>query len=56
MMRTAPEGYTYHYEDPKFGGAKYARCEACGRENVCEMGGAEKIHHTADCPNARGGR
>jgi len=43
---------TYHIEPAAQGGEQFARCESCGRELLCSLGGAESILHREDCPNA----
>ena len=48
----APVRYTYHHEPPHEGGQRFARCDACGAELLCSLGGARKLVHKADCPAA----
>ena len=45
------EAYTYHREPRAQGGARYVRCEGCGREVV--PADPEKLLHKESCPNAR---
>lgn len=40
--------YTYHWEPPHVGGAKYVRCERCGEESV--PANPDRILHAEDCP------
>lgn len=44
--------YTEHRESPAQGGERYVRCEACGRELLCSLGGREALLHRDDCPHA----
>jgi len=45
-------GYTEHVEPPEVGGERYVRCEGCGRELLCSLGGRERLPHPEGCPNA----
>lgn len=40
---------TEHVESPAQGGARYVRCEVCGRELLMSMGGAEALPHADEC-------
>ena len=42
--------YTYHTEPPEVGGARYVRCEECGRESV--PADPAKVLHDPDCSEA----
>jgi hypothetical protein len=44
--------YSTHMEPPTVGGQRYVRCEACGAELLCALGGADRMTHAADCPAA----
>ena len=44
-------GYTYHREPEHVGGARYVRCEGCGREVV--PADPDRVPHADGCPNAR---
>lgn len=44
-------GYTYHREPSSQGGARYARCEGCGREVV--PADPDRLLHAEGCPNAQ---
>jgi len=46
---TTDASYTYHVEPPAQGGKRYARCEECGAELLCSLGGAEKLLHVEGC-------
>jgi hypothetical protein len=41
--------YTEHREPPAQGGERYVRCEACGRELLCELGGRDALLHAPEC-------
>lgn len=45
-------GYTEHVEPRSQGGARYVRCEGCGREVLTSIG-REQLIHTDGCPNRR---
>jgi hypothetical protein len=45
-------GYSEHVESSEQGGGRYVRCEACGRELLCSLGGREPLLHIDGCPNA----
>jgi hypothetical protein len=47
---TETNRYTYHREPPAQGGARYVRCEGCGREVV--PADPDRIPHRDDCPEA----
>lgn len=42
--------YTYHVEPPEQGGAKYVRCEGCGREVI--PANPDNLTHPDNCPNS----
>jgi len=42
--------YTYHVEPPEQGGARYVRCEGCGREVI--PADPDLIQHPSACPNS----
>jgi len=44
-------GFTYHVEPAKQGGEKYVRCEDCGRELLCKLGGKDDLPHRDGCSN-----
>lgn len=46
----APVQYSTHIEPAHVGGQRYVRCEACGAELLCSLGGADRMTHAADCP------
>ena len=48
----AAGGYTEHVEPLEVGGERYVRCEGCGRELLCSLGGRERLPHPEGCPNA----
>lgn len=50
VLDEEPTGYSYHYEPPSQGGARYVRCECCGVEGVPAK--PERLSHRAGCPNA----
>ncbi len=41
---------TEHVEPLAQGGKRYVRCEACGRELLCALGGRTGLPHTDECP------
>lgn len=41
---------TEHREPPAQGGERYVRCEGCGREVLCSLGGRGNLLHRVDCP------
>lgn len=43
--------YSYHIEPPNQGGARYVRCEYCGREVL--GGDPDRIPHRDGCPNGK---
>lgn len=43
--------YTYHREPARIGGARYVRCELCGRESV--PANPDRILHERECLEAR---
>lgn len=48
---TDSEGqFSIHREPPAQGGAAYVRCEGCGAELLCSLGGAAKLVHREGCP------
>jgi len=44
------ESFTYHHEPAAQGGARYVRCEGCGREIV--PADPDRLLHRDGCPNA----
>jgi|GEM_PF-2015182 len=45
------DDYTYHVEPSQVGGARYVRCEDCGRELLVSLGGKEDLLHKEGCSN-----
>ena len=45
--------FTRHVESEKQGGEEYVRCEECGRELLCRLGGRKNLPHKHGCPNGR---
>lgn len=43
--------YTYHIEPPEQGGARYVRCEGCGREVI--PADPDRLSHPETCPNRK---
>lgn len=43
--------YTYHVEPPEQGGARYIRCEGCGREVI--PANPDRLSHPETCPNRK---
>ena len=45
------DGFTYHVEPEKQGGERYVRCEGCGNELLCILGGKDDLLHRDGCSN-----